>query len=115
MNRFSLLFVLIISSVSAQGLVSKCGDEKVVDTNTKPRHCRYLPVDNERDKYCCLWKKSDSEYYCGSVTEEQYDHIKTYVKDKRRQDGYENLKIKCGAESIKTTFLALFGLLILML
>lgn len=126
MNKFSaLLFALFLFQLlnCQDNLPTKCNDKSATARDRSYDACKNLPIDRSQDngayaldKYCCLWEMSKTSYFCGSISEEQYNHIKDYVKDKKRQPEYEGikLKIKCGSSFNKVFLAGLFTLICLL-
>ncbi len=89
-----------------------CGDEEF-DKNMKiedPEFCRYLSLTDEQDRFCCLFKLNDADFFCGGLTEEQYWHIEDYIEVKKRQNATkytEYFEIDCFATYAKTYLIGL--------
>lgn len=118
MNKYSILILAIcLGEIFTETREpTTCNDEGAVARKEKASACKGLPIDQSThagDKYCCLFK-TNSNYWCGSVSEEQYTHIKDYVRDKKLNSTYEGFKIKCGSSYTKVFLGVLITLLCLL-
>lgn len=124
MNKFGIIILSVYFGLVMTDIPTACNQKSVTFTEKKVKICKRLPILGEdngngpdevdpEDKYCCLWDLGGGNYFCGSISDEQYWHIKNYVKDKKAKDGLDKLTIKCAATQIKMTFISLLGLLIL--
>ncbi len=83
----------------------KCVDDQklycsnIVLDEEEPENCEELKISNSGDTYCCEWYIKDSNKevsnYCASIDNYQYATIKNYIKYKKKDKKYKDLKIDC--------------------
>ena len=107
------LYVLLVLTLIAQCLSTKCGDPT---QPSKAEDCNNRELDSGEYR-CCFIEfeiKGVKSKACGAVTKEQYDDIDDYI-DKNEDtlgDTVEDFSIDCGSNYIVISILSLILLFI---
>ena len=111
------LYVLLVLTLIAQCLSTKCGD--ITQQPSKAEDCNNRELDSGYYRCCFMeveTKKSGKTKYCGPVTKEQYDDIDDYIDkvEKAEKDtvDVEDFSIDCGSNYIVISILSLILLFI---
>ena len=109
------LYVLLVLTLIAQCLSTKCGD--VTQQPSKAEDCNNRELAS--GEYRCCFVEAEVKgigetKYCGAVTKEQYDDIDDYFDKYEDQLGdiYEDFSIDCGSNYIVISILSLILLFI---
>ena len=109
------LYVLLVLTLIAQCLSTKCGD--LTQQPSKAEDCNNR--DLESGEYRCCFIEADVKgigetKYCGAVTKEQYDDIDDFIDkvEKAGKDTVEDYSIDCGSNYIVISILSLILLFI---
>ena len=109
------LYVLLVLTLIAQCLSTKCGD--LTQQPSKAEDCNNRELDSGEYRCCFIeyeLKGFGEMKACGAVTKEQYDDIGDYIDkaEKAAGDTVEDFSIDCGSNYIVISILSLILLFI---
>ena len=83
-------------------------EKKVFSGDIEDTDCQYLSTGTDKT-HCCLFEAADQKSRCMEITDDEYENIKRF-KNYMKND-YSKVKIKCSADYLSFTLLALLVLL----